>query len=119
MREAIIYKGKSTIKINEVKEHLLNKDEIDKQLTGESHCDDSGQVHFSNEKSNNESYTGNLKHKNLMCNLCHKKGNNRVDYWTRKKKQPNNGVIELAEGDEKSATFYLLQTDWSVTKING
>jgi len=28
-REAIIYGGKSTIKINEVKEYLLNKDKID------------------------------------------------------------------------------------------
>ena len=28
-REAIIYGGKSTIKVNEVKEHLLNKDKID------------------------------------------------------------------------------------------
>ena len=31
-REAIIYGGKSTIKVNEVKEHLLNKDKIDTQL---------------------------------------------------------------------------------------
>jgi len=28
-REAIIYEGKSTIKVNEVKEHLLNNDKID------------------------------------------------------------------------------------------
>ena len=28
-RETIIYGGKSTIKVNEVKEHLLNKDKID------------------------------------------------------------------------------------------
>jgi len=41
-REAIIYGGKSTIKINEIKKHLLNKDKIDNQLTGESHRDDSG-----------------------------------------------------------------------------
>ena len=40
-REVIIYGGKSTIKVNEVKEHLLNKDKIDTQLTGESHHDDS------------------------------------------------------------------------------
>jgi len=39
--------NKSTIKVNEVKEHLLNKDKIDTQLTGESHHDDSGQVHYS------------------------------------------------------------------------
>ena len=37
-----IYGGKSTIKINEIKKHLLNKDKIDNQLTGESHRDDSG-----------------------------------------------------------------------------
>ena len=35
--EAIIYGGKSTIKVNEVKEHLLNKDKIDTQLMCESH----------------------------------------------------------------------------------
>jgi len=33
-REAIIYGGKSIIKVNEVKEHLLNKNRIDTQLTG-------------------------------------------------------------------------------------
>jgi len=53
-RETIIYGGKSTIKFNEVKEHLLNKDKIDKQLAGESHHDDSGKAHFTKEKSNNE-----------------------------------------------------------------
>ena len=41
-RETIIYGGKSTIKIKEVKEHLLNKDKSDKQLIGESHHDDFG-----------------------------------------------------------------------------
>jgi len=46
-REAIIYKGKSTIKINEVKKYLPNKDKIDTELMGESHHDDSGQVHYS------------------------------------------------------------------------
>jgi len=48
-RESIIYGGKSTIKVNEVKEHLFNKDRIDTQFTGESHHDDSGQVHYSRE----------------------------------------------------------------------
>ena len=46
-REAIIYGGKSTIKVNEVKEHLLNKDKIDTQLTSESHHDNFVQVHYS------------------------------------------------------------------------
>ena len=32
---------KSIIKVNEVKEHLFNKDKIDTQLMGESHHDDS------------------------------------------------------------------------------
>ena len=32
-KEAIIYGGKSIIKVNEVKEYLLNKDKIDTQLT--------------------------------------------------------------------------------------
>ena len=31
-RKAIIYGGKSTINVNEFKEHLLNKDKIDNQL---------------------------------------------------------------------------------------
>ena len=46
-REVIIYGGKSTIKINKVEEHLLNKDKIDSQLMGESHHDNSGKVHYS------------------------------------------------------------------------
>ena len=37
MKGSYIYGGKSTIKVNEVKEHLLNKNKIDTQLTGESH----------------------------------------------------------------------------------
>ena len=78
-REATIYEGKSTIKVNEVKEHLLNKDKIDTQLTGESLHDNFGQVHYLREKSNNESSTGNSKHKNLTCNYCHKKGHNKSE----------------------------------------
>jgi len=58
-REAIIYGGKSTIKINKVKEHMLNKDKIDTQLAGESRHDNSMQVHYSREKSNNGSSMGN------------------------------------------------------------
>ena len=49
-RGAIIYGDKSTIKVNEIKEHLLNKNKIDNQFTGESHHDDSMQVHFSKRK---------------------------------------------------------------------
>ena len=45
-----MYGSKSTIKVNEVNEHLLNKDKIDTQLTGESHHDDSGQIHYSKEE---------------------------------------------------------------------
>ena len=41
-REAIIYGDKLIIKVNEVKEYLLNKNKIDTQLSGESHHDDSG-----------------------------------------------------------------------------
>ena len=67
-REVIIYGGKSTIKVNEVKEHMLNKVKIDTQLMGESHRDDFGQAHFTKKKSNNESFTSNPKHKNLVCN---------------------------------------------------
>ena len=78
-RKAIIYSGKSTIKVNEVKEHLLNKDKINTQLMGESHHDDSGQVYYSREKSNNGSSTGNSKHKNLTYNYYHKKGHIRSD----------------------------------------
>ena len=44
------------------------------------------------ERSNNESSMGNPKHKNLVCNWCHKKRHIRVNCWTRKKK--------LVEGDE-------------------
>jgi len=100
-RKVIIYEGKSTIKVKEVKKHLLNKDKIDTQLTGESHHDDSRQVHYSGKKSNNESSTGNSKYKNLMCNYCHKKGHIRSEYWLRKKKQPDANVTELIEGDEE------------------
>ena len=71
-REATIYGGKSIIKINEVKEHLLNKDKIDTQLTGQSYYYDSRQVHYSKKKSNNENSMSNSKHKNLICNYCHK-----------------------------------------------
>jgi len=78
-REAIIYGGKSTIKVNEVKEHLLNKNKIGTQLTCESHHDNSRQVHYSREKSNNGSSTGNSKQKNLTCNYCHKKGHIRSE----------------------------------------
>ena len=79
---------------------MLNKDKIDNQLTSESHRDDSGQVKFSKEKCNNESSIGNLKHKNLACNWCHKKGHIRAHCWTRKNKQPDANVAELAKRNE-------------------
>ena len=82
-----------TIKANEVKEHLLNKDKIDTQLTDKSHHDDSGQLYYLREKSNNESFKDNSKHRSLMSNYCHKKGHIRVDYWTQKKKQPDTSVV--------------------------
>ena len=100
-RKAIIYEGKSITKVNKVKEHLLNKDKIDTQLTGKSHPDDSRQVHYSRKKSNNESSTGNSKHKNLTCNYCHKKGHIRSECWIRKKKQPDVNITELVRGDEE------------------
>ena len=77
-KEVIIYEDKWTIKVNEIKKHLLNKDKIDTQLTGMSHHD-SRQVHYSREKSNNESSTDNLKYKNLTCNYCHEKGHIRSE----------------------------------------
>jgi len=97
--EAIIYGGKSTIDF-EVKEHLLNNDKIDTQLTGESHHDDSGKVHYSREKSNNGSFMCNSKHKNLTCNYCYKKGHIR-SMLASKEKQPNANITELVEGDEE------------------
>jgi len=87
-------------------------------LTGESHRNDSGQAHFTKKKSNNESSTGNSKYKNLVYNSCHKKGHIRADCWTHKKKQQDANVTELAEGNKISVTFYLLQADQSVTKID-
>jgi len=60
---------------------MLNKDKIDTQLMDEPHCDDSRQVHYSKEKSNNGSSTGNSKHKNLTCNYCQKKEHIRDDCW--------------------------------------
>jgi len=112
-KEAIIYEGKSAIKVNEVKEHLLKKDKIDNQLTSESYRDDSGQVHFSKEKSNNGSSIDNPKLKNLMCNWYHKKRQIRADCWTRNKKQPDTSVAELAERDEEKCDV-LSVTDRSV-----
>ena len=97
-REAIIFVSKSTIKVNEVKKYLLNKDKIDTHLTSESYHDDSGQVHYSRDKSNNGSSTGNSKHMNLTCNYCQKKGHIRSECWLRKKKQLD---TELVEGDEE------------------
>ena len=114
LRAAIIYEGKSTIKVNEVKEHLLKKDKIDTQLTSESHHDNSGQVHCTREKSNNESSTGNSKHKNLTCKSCHKSGHIRAYFCPQKKKQPNANVIELI-GEDEDKCDVLFVTDRSVS----
>ena len=82
-------------------------------MTGESHHDDPGQVHYSREKSNNESFTGNSKHKNLTCNYCHKKGHIRSECWLRKKKQLDDNVTELVKKDEEQYDV-LSSTDRSV-----
>ena len=75
-----------------------------------SHHDDFGQVHYSKEKSNNESSTGNSKHRSLTCNYCHKKGHIRADC----KKQPDANVIELIGEDEEQCDV-LSVTDRSVS----
>ena len=80
---------------------MFNKDKIDTQLTGESHHDYSGQVHYSRGKSNNESFRGNSKHKNLTCNYCQKKEHIRSECWLQKKKQSDGNITELVERDEE------------------
>jgi len=116
-RATIVYGGKSNVKVNEVMKHLLNKDKIGNQLMIESYHDDFEQVHFSKEKSNNESFTSDSRHKNLVCNWCHKKEHIRADCWTRKKKQEASPVNWLKRM-KTSVTFYLSQTDQSIIKID-
>ena len=82
---------------------------------GESHHDESRQVHYSREKSNNESFRGNSKHRNLTCNYCHKKGHIRADCWLRKKKQPDVNVAKLTEEEEDKCDV-LSVTDRSADK---
>lgn len=77
-RKVIVYGSKQSIKVNEAKEYMF-KDKINKLLTCELHCDDSSQVFFAMEKSNNRRSTGKSKYKDLVCNYCHKKGHIRVD----------------------------------------
>ena len=115
-REAIIYGGKSTIKVNE---HLLNEDKIDTQLTGESHHDDSGQVHYSREKSNNRSSMGNSKHKNLTFNYYHKKGHIRSSVGFERRNNQMLISLNWLKEMKNNVTFYLLQTNQLVTKIDG
>jgi len=43
---------------------------------------------------------GNSKHKNLVCNWCHRKRHIKANCWTRKKKQQKANMTELAKGDE-------------------
>ena len=44
-----------------------------------------------------------------MCNWSHKKGHIGADCWTRKKKQPDTSVAELAEeDDEKYDILYVI-----------
>jgi len=102
-REAIIYGGKATVKVKEVKEHLLNKDKIDKQLTGESQQDGSSSALYAGKKISDGSSTSNQKHKNLVCNWCHKKGHIKVNCWVWKKTLNSNNQdssTNLARGDE-------------------
>ena len=80
---------------------------------GESHHDNFGKVHYSREKSNNESFTGNSKHRSLTCNYCHKKGHIRADYRLQKKKQPDINITELI-GEEEEQCDILSITGRSV-----
>ena len=57
------------------------------------------------ERSNNGSSMGNSKHRNLMCNYCHKKRHIKSEYWIREKKQPDANVTELNGEDEKQCDF--------------
>ena len=48
-----------------------------------------------------------------MCNYCHIKGNIRSECWLQKKKQLDDNITELVEGDEKQCNV-LSVTDRSV-----
>jgi len=64
-RDAIIYRGKSTIKVNEVKEHILNKNKR-QAVDGSLITMTPGKFFLTKEKSNNRNSMGNPKHKNLV-----------------------------------------------------
>jgi len=68
-------------------------------------------------RSNNESFTGNPKHKNLTCNYCHNKRHIRSERWLRKKKQPDANITELVERDEEQCDV-LSVTDRPVGNKN-
>jgi len=78
-------------------------------LTGESHRNDSGQVFFTKEKSNNRISTSDPNQKNLVC-----KGHIRADCSTRKKKQQEANTTELPEEDEDKCDVLSI-TDSSVS----
>ena len=61
----------------------------------------------------------NPKHKNLVCNWCHKKGHIRADCWTRKKKQQDANVIELSEGDEDKCDVLSVIDSLIGNKVHG
>jgi len=81
-------------------------------VTGESHHNDSKQVHYSR-RSNNESSTVNSKYRNLTCDYCHKKWHIRADCWLRKKKLPDANITELI-GEDEDKCDVLSTTDRSI-----
>ena len=84
----------------------------------ESHRDDSGQVFFIKEKSNNESSMDNQKYNNFLCNWCPKKGHIRADCWICKKNQEGN-TTELAEGDENKCDILSITNSSVSNKDDG
>ena len=86
---------------------------------GESHHDDSGQVHYSREKCNNGSSTGNSKYNNLTYNYCHKKGHISLSVGFERRNNQMLMSLNWLKEMKNSAKFYLLQTDQLVTKIGG
>ena len=69
-------------------------------------------------RSNNESFMGNSKHKNLMCNYCHKKGHIRSSVGFERRNNQMLMSLNWLKEMKNNTTFYLLQTEL-VTKIDG
>ena len=115
-RDTMIY-GKETISYREIKSALKSKEQIDRDITGETSGSqaDGLFVRGRSEKRNTENRSrSKSRHKNVVCNYCKKKGHVISDCFKLKNKEKQKGKFVERNTESAEASIAADENDGTI-----